>query len=76
MLQVSWDSLAKERLKAAAALFKGALGAGFEGLLTELDDDNESTLSESDEGYIDYMQDDDINERELVVDSVLESSLL
>ena len=57
-------------------MFKGALGAGFEGLLTELDDDNESTLSESDEGYIDYMQDDDTNEKELVVDSVLGSSLL
>ena len=57
-------------------MFKGALGAGFEGLLTELDDGNESTLSESDEEYIDYMQDDDINEKELVVDSILESSLL
>ena len=35
-------SLAKDRLKTAATLFKETLGTDFQGLLTELDDDIES----------------------------------
>ena len=44
-------SLAKERLKAAATLFKEALGTDFEGLVTELDDDIASNTSKSDDDF-------------------------